>query len=75
MVNRDQELDRLTPRLTYDERNLLAVYGRRRVGKTTLVTKALEMVPMPSVYYRKGITPASPGVRRAPSKPAVQQPL
>ncbi len=44
MINREQELHWLTSHLTRDERQLLVVYGRRRVGKTTLVTEALAKV-------------------------------
>jgi hypothetical protein len=51
MINRNQELHWLTSHLTRDERQLLVVYGRRRVGKTTLVTGALDTLPMTSVYY------------------------
>jgi AAA+ ATPase superfamily predicted ATPase len=34
-----------------DRRQLLVVYGRRRVGKTTLVTHVLDQLAVPSVYY------------------------
>ncbi len=40
MINREQELHWLTSHLTRDERQLFVMYGRRRVGKTTLVTEA-----------------------------------
>ena len=51
MINRNQELQWLTSHLTRDERQLLVVYGRRRVGKTTLVTEALDRLSMTSIYY------------------------
>ena len=51
MINRNQELQWLTSHLTCDERQLLVVYGRRRVGKTTLVTEALDTLSMRSIYY------------------------
>ena len=51
MINRDAELEWITSHLTRDERQLLVVYGRRRVGKTTLVTEALETLQSESVYY------------------------
>lgn len=51
MINRNAELEWLTSHLTREERQLLVIYGRRRVGKTTLVTKALETLEMDCVYY------------------------
>ncbi|MDB2276431.1 ATP-binding protein [Halorubrum ezzemoulense] len=42
MINRETELEWLTSHLSRAERQLLVVYGRRRVGKTTLVTTALD---------------------------------
>ena len=51
MINRDAELDWLTSHLSRKERQLLVIYGRRRVGKTTLVTTALERMNIASVYY------------------------
>ena len=38
MIDRDVELDWLVSHLERSERQLLVVYGRRRIGKTTLVT-------------------------------------
>ncbi|ERG93011.1 MAG: archaeal ATPase [Haloquadratum walsbyi J07HQW1] len=37
--------------LSRAERQCLVVYGRRRVGKTTLVTSALDELEDTSVYY------------------------
>jgi len=51
MINRDRELHWLTSNLTREERQLLVVYGRRRVGKTTLVTEALDNLSIPCIYY------------------------
>ena len=51
MINREREVEWLTSHLTRGERQLLVVYGRRRVGKTTLVTTALEELTADSVYY------------------------
>ena len=50
-INRQSELEWLTSHLSRAERQLLVIYGRRRVGKTTLVTTALERAGMTSVYY------------------------
>ncbi|MFB6202108.1 MAG: ATP-binding protein [Halorhabdus sp.] len=50
MIDRDTEREWLQSRLN-DGQQLLVVYGRRRVGKTTLVTDVLDRVEMPSVYY------------------------
>ncbi|WP_311173583.1 ATP-binding protein [Halobellus ordinarius] len=51
MVDRDAELDWLLSHLSREERQLLVMYGRRRVGKTTLVTTALDAVEAETVYY------------------------
>ena len=51
MINRKAEIEWLTSHLSRAERQLLVVYGRRRVGKTTLVTSALEEMGIESVYY------------------------
>ena len=51
MINRETELEWLTSHLSRAERQLLVVYGRRRVGKTTLVTTALDDLEDTSVYY------------------------
>ncbi|WP_050033759.1 ATP-binding protein [Halorubrum halophilum] len=51
MINRERELQWLTSHLSRKERQLLVLYGRRRVGKTTLVTTALEELEVTSVYY------------------------
>jgi len=51
MINRETELEWLASHLSRAERQLLVVYGRRRVGKTTLVTSALDEVEDTSVYY------------------------
>lgn len=51
MINRKSELEWLTSHLSQEDRQLLVLYGRRRVGKTTLVTTALEDLEATSVYY------------------------
>ncbi|WP_396613730.1 ATP-binding protein (plasmid) [Haloferax sp. S1W] len=51
MINRDDELDWLTSHLSRSDRQFLVVYGRRRVGKTTLVTTALDALDHDSQYY------------------------
>ena len=51
MINREAELEWLTSHLIENERQLLVLYGRRRVGKTTLVTTALDSLDIPAVYY------------------------
>ena len=51
MINRTAERKWLTSHLSREERQLLVVYGRRRVGKTTLVTTALEELELTSIYY------------------------
>jgi len=51
MIDRDDERDWLRSHLTDGRRQVLVVYGRRRVGKTTLVTSVLDDIEAPSVYY------------------------
>ncbi len=51
MINRERELQWLTSHLSREERQLLVLYGRRRVGKTTLVTTALDDLEATSIYY------------------------
>jgi len=51
MINREAELDWITSHLSGDDRQLLVLYGRRRVGKTTLVTTAFETIDAETVYY------------------------
>jgi hypothetical protein len=50
-VDREAELDWLIDRLESGERQLLVLYGRRRVGKTALVTRALSRLEQPSLYF------------------------
>lgn len=51
MINRDDERDWLRSHLHEQSQELLVLYGRRRVGKTTLVTHVLEQLDVPSMYY------------------------
>lgn len=51
MIDRRDERDWLRTRLRGDEPEVLVLYGRRRVGKTTLVTAVLDELDVPSVYY------------------------
>ncbi|MCY0858841.1 MAG: ATP-binding protein [Sulfolobaceae archaeon] len=48
-VNRENELEAIKKRLESDSLELIIVYGRRRIGKTSLVLKAIEGSPY--VYY------------------------
>ncbi|SFR90211.1 hypothetical protein SAMN05216559_0766 [Halomicrobium zhouii] len=51
MIDREAEREWATSHLERDDRQLLVLYGRRRVGKTTLVTHVLEQSDTQSVYY------------------------
>ena len=51
MINRDAELDWLVSHLERPTRQLLVVYGRRRIGKTTLVTAALDAIEADAIYH------------------------
>lgn len=51
MIDRQAESDWLRRHLEADETQVLVLYGRRRVGKTTLVTTVLDDMVVPSVYY------------------------
>lgn len=59
MLDREPERGWLQRHLQ-DERAVLVLYGRRRVGKTTLVTTVLDELNFPSVYYlcdKRGTAP------------------
>ncbi|WP_227134614.1 ATP-binding protein [Halorubellus salinus] len=51
MIDRDAETDWLRSHLTDDGEELIVLYGRRRVGKTTLVTSVFDALDSPTVYY------------------------
>ena len=51
MIDREREREWLTTQLSQADRQLLVIYGRRRVGKTTLVTTVLDTLDCDSVYY------------------------
>ena len=51
MIDRDAELDWLISHLERPTRQLLVVYGRRRIGKTTLVTAALDAIDADAIYH------------------------
>ena len=51
MIDRDDQREWLESRLKDSSRDVLVLYGRRRVGKTTLVTSVLDAIETPSVYY------------------------
>ena len=51
MIGRRSELEWLTSHLSGGDRQVLVLYGRRRVGKTTLVTTALDSIEADSVYH------------------------
>lgn len=50
-IDRESENEWFWSHLRSEDRQLLVVYGRRRVGKTTLVTHVLGELDVPSVYY------------------------
>lgn len=51
MIDRRAETEWLHSHLTSDSEELLVLYGRRRVGKTTLVTHVLDSLDTPTFYY------------------------
>ncbi|WP_136592071.1 ATP-binding protein [Salinigranum halophilum] len=51
MVDRTREQEWLRSHLAGDDHQLLVLYGRRRVGKTTLVGHVLDNLSVPTVYY------------------------
>lgn len=51
MINREREIEWLTSHFGRNNRQLLVVYGRRRVGKTTLVTTAFDSLEHSTQYY------------------------
>jgi AAA+ ATPase superfamily predicted ATPase len=48
-VDREKELEAIKKRLESDSLELIVVYGRRRIGKTSLILNAI--MGFPSVYY------------------------
>jgi AAA+ ATPase superfamily predicted ATPase len=51
MIDRAAETDWLRSHLTENGEGLLVLYGRRRVGKTTLVTSVFDTLQQPTFYY------------------------
>ena len=51
MIDRAAETDWLRSHLTDNGEELLVLYGRRRVGKTTLVTSVFDTLQQPTFYY------------------------
>ncbi|WP_136601254.1 ATP-binding protein [Salinigranum halophilum] len=51
LVDRTREKEWLRSHLRREERQLLVLYGRRRVGKTALVGHVLDDLSMPTVYF------------------------
>lgn len=51
MIDREDEQDWLRTHLNSGDQEVLVIYGRRRIGKTTLVTHVLDQLDIPSVYY------------------------
>lgn len=51
MIDRVAQREWLTSHLSSDREELLVLYGRRRIGKTTLVTTVLETFDDPTFYY------------------------
>ena len=50
MLNREDEREWLRSHLETPDQDVLVIYGRRRIGKTTLVTHVLDHLDIPSVY-------------------------
>jgi AAA+ ATPase superfamily predicted ATPase len=50
-INREQELAELNALLTQQGAHFLLVYGRRRVGKTTLLTTWARQTGLPTLYW------------------------
>lgn len=51
MIDREEQRIWLRSHLDGGERELLVLYGRRRTGKTTLVTEVLDELAVPSMYH------------------------
>ena len=59
LIDRERELDELDAVLRAPSSRLLAVSGRRRLGKTTLLVHWASMSEQPSLYWVRSI-PVSP---------------
>lgn len=51
-LGRTRELNLLQNEFSKDRPSLVVIYGRRRVGKSTLLLKSLEAIKTPKVYYQ-----------------------
>ena len=50
-IGRQAELRKLEKSFTSNRQETILIYGRRRVGKSELIRKALEMTAIPHLYY------------------------
>ena len=50
-IGRKEELEKLNRAMQTDEMNFSLIYGRRRVGKSELVSQALSKVGSKKIYY------------------------
>ena len=50
-IGRKEELEKLNRAMQADEMNFSLIYGRRRVGKSELVSKALSKIKAKKLYY------------------------
>ena len=50
-IGRKEELEKLNRAMQADEMNFSLIYGRRRVGKSELVCKALSKIKAKKLYY------------------------
>ena len=50
-IGRKEELEKLNRAMQTDEMNFSLIYGRRRVGKSELVSQALSKVGAKKIYY------------------------
>ncbi|ARM75253.1 ATP-binding protein [Acidianus manzaensis] len=50
-IDRERELESLRKRLNSSNFEFIVIYGRRRIGKTTLILKAIQDMENNSVYY------------------------
>lgn len=54
-VGRQQEMGLLLAEYRRDRPSLLVMYGRRRVGKSTLLLRSLQAVERPGVYFQASL--------------------
>lgn len=49
---REEELNLILDKINSNAKELVLIYGRRRVGKSALISESLNRINIPAVYYQ-----------------------